>query len=379
MKLADLTIEDIIQEDKDFSFFLSTLLPAFADEYIARVADGSVTIPDWNDSYGLYLFDYIKDFIENGNQRSKNMAVYRITDAFHSSINHVVYMIKQFIADGEEDKAKLLLESFKEGTLSMPSSLMDCEIKKDKISIKLNKWNMSFSTINPKSRALVEFVPDSTPKVAIYSAKVNFPTGSLLVMDWLRIDDFINSTKDIKYEGEPIDINNEEGQIELVKRYLKNGFLSVHVGNSCPSIFNVDGQLVIGQLDYDPDEDDRPDSAIGMVCTDLWWATVIDREDAIRIIKLTNPDASDEHLSSKIDEYAKERTVTMVTVEPGEYNVYFNTFNENTTDKQYESIKMDQDHMPDIKPNIIISKDELSFGNKVIQFIGESIAKKMKI
>jgi hypothetical protein len=96
--------------------------------------------------------------------------------------------------------------------------------------------------------------------------------------------------------------------------------ISIHVANSCPGIY-IDQQhnIAIGHNYLDGNDVSLPSGVVqrSRVCTDLWNATIIDRQDLVAILAkhVDNPE-------QVVDEYLKSNVVDCIDVLPGSYTLY---------------------------------------------------------
>lgn len=152
----------------------------------------------------------------------------------------------------------------------------ECRNTGDRLSLEIKGWQPHFLLYKAG-----KFVPmEEVPEFGIVELDVELKTGNLLIADWFRIDAF---TKSVKLKKEP-SINSVLGCQEFTQRSLaEHGFMTVFVGNSSPRIVRMNGALVLGWYDEDGDEEIAGEKA-GWVCTDLWWATIIERERLVSIV-----------------------------------------------------------------------------------------------
>lgn len=158
--------------------------------------------------------------------------------------------------------------------------------------------------------------------------EIEFKTGELLIADWFRIDEF---SKKVKYNADYSDasINSSLGCIKSTQHAAKHGFVTVHVGNSCPQIYQQGDSFVFGHA-HDSDDDGFEEDGVsipgyenkGYVCTDLWNVTVIDKARLVEIIAETKG----EEAQNIVEDYIAKNEVTTAKVEPGIYKVTFNPF-----------------------------------------------------
>lgn len=147
----------------------------------------------------------------------------------------------------------------------------------------------------------------------VFEVDVTFETGELYIADWFRTEnnEFSNYvTKDDKY-----DINYLKPRIEQVYHYANQfKLLSVHVGNSLPSIYTLKNTIAIGKEEGNFKEE-------GYVCTDLWNASIIDKENFKKILKESGMDSN--QVYQEIDKIEKDDNVVKLKVTKGRYRLYF--------------------------------------------------------
>ena len=197
-----------------------------------------------------------------------------------------------------------------------------CEITDARLRIEVDGWDkVIMGTIGPRG----ELVPMEAIAVRppITSAEVEFKTGNLLIADWFRIDEFTKRVKNQNQYGEGTrSLNSVAGREDETVRCLKEfGFIKVSVGNSSPQVMAIDNTLTVGHID---DEQEAPDGVqdLGMVCTDLWWTTIIEKERLAEIVAET---VGPEDAAKMVDAYIEEHGtfITQVKVAPGTHHLYF--------------------------------------------------------
>lgn len=139
------------------------------------------------------------------------------------------------------------------------------------------------------------------------------PSGELLINDWFRIPAFTEAVKPAQYTS----VNELSGRWATSAHYGQLGFASVYVGDGMPSVMRQGDALMIGNVDFD-----EPYGALGRVCTDLHWATLIDREVLTAIVaKTEGREAAEKQVAALLEEYA--HTTTTVRLPPGsELHIY---------------------------------------------------------
>lgn len=150
---------------------------------------------------------------------------------------------------------------------------------------------------------------------------IEVPSGELWVADWIRIPELTELSK--IWDG-TADINSSAGRVAVTTAYATHGLASVYVGNSSPQILRQGDRLVIGR-----EQDEEGATAEGQwqphsICTDLRWASLIDRQKLIECLSEVLPRAEAE---AKVEAYAQS-TDSMcrfqrIQVPPGTYHLYF--------------------------------------------------------
>lgn len=191
-----------------------------------------------------------------------------------------------------------------------------CRMTGEALYIGFDNWKPSLWTFSNGRH--VPAGPVEAP--GIETVEVTFPTGQLLIADWLRIPAFTTASR-----AKDFDINCERGKREAVRWHAeKLGFAHVFVGNTSPRVLKHAGGFAVGRPARNEDADDylTPDGTtdIGYVCTDLWWATIIDRETLLSILtKTMSRDVAESHVAT----YLLENDIIQVEVEPGRWHLSF--------------------------------------------------------
>lgn len=183
------------------------------------------------------------------------------------------------------------------------------------MSFHINQWESKVSIIEGKKYVGGHFVPMKPIafKNKIYEKTIVLKTGNLIINDWFRCDknEFSKAIENNKINFE---INYTEGRVEQISHYAeKFNFVSVNVGNTCPSIFQFGNQILIGE---------GPESKrAGMVCTDLWNASIIEEEHFLNI--LVKSGITTAKAKTHLKEIKKVWTCTSIKVAPGTYKLSF--------------------------------------------------------
>lgn len=94
-----------------------------------------------------------------------------------------------------------------------------------------------------------------------FSVDIDFPSGEIL------FDDVYPDCFDV---GD-FDVNVTLGIQECSEYVAKQGMMHFFVGNSCPALWKEGDTIYVGRL-----PEDQWDDADGSICTDLWWASLVD-------------------------------------------------------------------------------------------------------
>ena len=151
--------------------------------------------------------------------------------------------------------------------------------KHDSITGNIIRFRISDFIIYPINKDGSAYPLPTAP--AMETVSVTFPTGEVLVSDWFRYDTFNETVDDaIRYKL-GYSLNYPTGRTNVVKHYANvHNFISVHVGNSCPNVYQLDeNTLIIGHT-----VEDSNLNSIATVCTDLWNATLIDKQTLVGIV-----------------------------------------------------------------------------------------------
>jgi hypothetical protein len=142
--------------------------------------------------------------------------------------------------------------------------------------------------------------------------ELNVPSGKLIV------DDDLRELTRLPVGG--YDVNGDKGIQQTTKLYEKAGMAHGFVGNTCPSVYSdkeVEDGFLIANI---PEEhEDAWGKSLAGVCTDLWWYSLIDAEEAKRrAVAFGLAKTGDEYVAKHIDS-RWERNI--IDVKPGLYRL----------------------------------------------------------
>ena len=199
------------------------------------------------------------------------------------------------------------LDTNVENKIEIDESLRETDKKKysEQMLAMVKQWKKEFRDLTP--------CPFENK---IYTSKINFPTGKIMINDWFRDNDGKFSEAVDNSEAEYC-INYSAGIIESIRHFSENeNFVSVNVGNSCPSIYLFDDLIVVGEYCEAAD-----DYRVGGVCTDLWNATLID-EDTYRS-KLGKVGVGSDKVEELLKYQREYHTTVNIEIEPGEWELSY--------------------------------------------------------
>lgn len=114
--------------------------------------------------------------------------------------------------------------------------------------------------------------------------EVEMPTGNLVFFDWLHV---MTPMSDNMEKGPSI--NYDLGIKVQIENYAKRNIFHTFVGNTSPNIYKKGDTLTVGGYLHEEDEwpetYDADQEYLGYVCTDLWWATLVDEAVLIENLK----------------------------------------------------------------------------------------------
>lgn len=216
---------------------------------------------------------------------------------------------------------------------------INCDIKclncDQKFHLAIKNWEIFLMKFQYKENHKSEFVlAKECIEKQLQQVKVEFKTGHLLVADWFRIPEFTEQVEYNKEYTQP-SINSILGQIKSTEHAANLGFITIHVGNSSPTIFQKGEDFIFGHQNEDIKNTKKGNDSYqekGYVCTDLWNVTIIDKSTLIEIIAQK---LGEEKAIKKVEKYLQEENnINQIQITPGTYIVeyipkkYINTKNE---------------------------------------------------
>lgn len=158
--------------------------------------------------------------------------------------------------------------------------------------------------------------------------EIEIPTGEIICTDWIR-----GSEETFEYyDNEEGSINAESGIKGQILAFAAHNVHHVFVGNTMPNVYRKDNILTVENAD-DNDEVCRCGQEncdcpyqtypsiegahkVASICTDLWWATIVDKEVArVALVESLGEEEAEKVLDKVLSEagYATEK------IKPGVY------------------------------------------------------------
>lgn len=330
-----------------------------------RSADGLLKI-QYSEGHVTRMSEAWNSFVEN----KKTIKEENITEGFYKIISDFCFNYEKEPINEEFilNRYNKLVDFMTKGNIrysQMAEDLCECNSCGQKFKMSIKDWlpifNIFEKDLNGQLNYLNLIPPESCFIDKIEEVKVNFPTGELIVSDWIRIDEFtkaVSYEEDDKWSNEK-SLNFSIGCSFMIKHYAeKHNFVHVMIGNSSPSVFHDGNNLVVGRINLD----DEIELTSGFkekakICTDLWGVTIIDKETLIEVVALK----AGEKANEIVENYLKEdNSHNVIPVNPGSHTLKFNAnywnFNK----------KIDDDNLPsEIKKLFCIYSNELKAKNKI--------------
>lgn len=261
--------------------------------------------------------------------------------------------IGESVKPDDHSKYEKLINEVNLGTFrwSQCDMRQQCYRTGESLLVKFDNWEGVLGKLEGDFRNSI-FVPVKPEMQSdeVQHQPVILNTGNLLVADWFRIEEF---TKETKMLGD-FEINSEYGCKLCTKTYAKElNIVHVCVGNSSPELYFGDDGFIASS---NSEEDTEPQNyhSLGNICTDLWWVTMIERENLVSIIAKSK---GQEEAEKIVNSYVAENDVTSISVPPGTYHLYYDSDNRRfhnlfaSDDIKFEGIS---------KPLFILAKNELT-------------------
>lgn len=226
------------------------------------------------------------------------------------------------VSHDDAERYDRLIKMFDEGNFrwSQTDMRQQCWITGESMVVQFSNWQGTLgTTTGPTFETRFVPVKPNTAADELQHQKLVFKTGNLLVADWFRIDEFTQAAK--KSEARKSDVNSEHGCALTTKAHAeKLGMVHVSVSNTSPEMLLGPEGFIFSSCA----EDDAPKrlKSFGPVCTDLWWVSMIEREQLVSVIAGELGDAGVAKAESLVADYLKQNDVIEVIVPPGTYHLY---------------------------------------------------------
>lgn len=236
-----------------------------------------------------------------------------------------------------------------------------------RVLVETKGWAPFLGTLDPSSRGFAPLADTQIPRSKVEHVVVPVPSGELWINDMFRTPSFIAAFKQAT-ENLP-SINEEPGCVARTQALVEQlGLASVFVGNTSPRVVLDRGRLLFGHLDDGEDgDDDEPmplegateQQLLGYVCTDLWWASMIDKELLLDVMARHQPREQAE-LELKAWEDEGFHSLVKVQVPPGTYHLYFSGDPDVFEEKFPEQYADEVGFSSFESPMFLLSPDELT-------------------
>ena len=246
--------------------------------------------------------------------------------------------------EGIQEAYRAVVDSVTQGNTPVHRNTSDHYCGNDNISYRhtMINWQITLMGFDMKAKKFKPLQPIEGPKIVEVS--IDFKTGNLLIADWFRIEEF---TQLVKASQTSISVNSSQGREQQTQKYIDDfNMVSVSCGNSAPGLYWQDGALVVGfhNDEYTDAEDSGVEEykpcplpegmkEIGQVCCDLWWTTIIEKENLVEIIArslaqkdLEDPNTLKERSETILADYIEEKVpngyLNEIKIPPGQYWLY---------------------------------------------------------
>jgi len=254
-----------------------------------------------------------------------------VSDIFDKAFSYAVSS-QDTSPDAIEASYEKINTLFTKGTFTnyqMPDDIGKCQECAQHMKLSFDNWSPKFMVFAKDEEGNMDYRNYQTPESCLpdqaIELKINFPSGQLLVADFIRIPELIEATKNPERYSDQYSLNSTLGCINTTKRYAQEfNFICVSLGNNSPHVYMKDGNLTVGHTSWN-DAGERKKvkgyKEVAKVCTDFWGVTMIDKATLIDILKTS---AGDRALDI-VEQYMAQDIYghDSVRVEPGDYTLRF--------------------------------------------------------
>lgn len=317
----------IFKEEESFSSSMFNYLTS-------KVENHELSMPKNSETHTSSFLKNWQNFLDGKIKDTESKFIYRIfKDILRIQTSSIIYgKDNKTVADSYNELTNYVDNgNFEYFDLKIES---ECSCCGRKMEMQSKNWNLELIEVDYSNYKEVNYTSfPACVEDKLHQVKVEFKTGEILIADWFRIEEF---TDKVKYNDDytDISINFDAGQIKSTQHAANLGFVTIHVGNSCPTIFQNGNNFLFGHMDYDKEECELSLNNYqehGSVCTDLWNVTIIDKS---RLIEIVAESLGEEKAIQTVNDYLKENDVDTFTIQPGQYLIEFNPRN---SVNQYDS------------------------------------------
>ena len=222
------------------------------------------------------------------------------------------------VAPSAEAIHRLLQEKVEQGVFEPFETRNEtCFVSGRLLLVGMDGWAPYLEIFEPAAAAFVPLKAGDVKAPCLQSTVVPLPSGHLLIGDWMHHPAFQAAIEPVLHDAPSL--NSDLGcqaRTETLAREL--GIGSVFVGNTCPAIVVHNGGVRIGRVS---EEADLVGDIAGSVCTDMWWATMLDKQTLVDIFARSMPR---KEALLEVERFLENQGhITEVQLPPGNYHLYF--------------------------------------------------------
>lgn len=321
-EVAELSALEQSKETPDYKkiFEKEEVLQKALLNYLKKRAEmGLLEMPMNSNTHYSNTLSHWKNLVEGKLKKNEeDQIIYLFSKVLSYNLLGVKEISEESFLKGYESLTNKINEgSFQRYDLEGENKCFGCE---QRMLFMSKDWKFKLFDVEYKENFKAEFKPiKDCIEDKLFEVNVEFKTGELLMADWFRIQEF---TEKVEYDPDytKISINSDLGQVKSTEHAASLGFVTIHVGNSSPRIFQQGENFIFGHEDEEKPQKQYEEK--GYVCTDLWNVTVIDKS---RLIEIVSEKLGLEKATQTVEKYLKENksNINFINVQPGKYNIGF--------------------------------------------------------
>lgn len=295
----------------------------------ARAENGMLEMPKNSHTHSANILFIWKNLVEKKlKSHEEEKIIYVFSKLMNNNMMKITYA-KEPISI--EENYNNLIEKINKGDFDKfeLNDEAECFCCGQKIKLIAKDWSFRLFNfkLNDEKKYEATLLPECIEN-KLYEVNVEFKSGELLIADWFRIEEF---TKRVEYNSDykNLSINSDLGKIQSTEHAAKLGFVTIHVGNRSPQIYQYEEEFIFGHEKEDYQVKDYENK--GYVCTDLWNVTIIDKTRLIEIVAET---LGNEESIKVVNKYLEEEkgNINFINVQPGKYNIGYSPMKKDIND-----------------------------------------------